>query len=131
MLSSHFPDKLAHSFLAACGVWSESQPRCRAEHWGPERGLSSRVELIKLKHPLGKGEAEQDWGGGEAAGIHEPGFCQSIGGTNPMGRADLAGSWEKDPTTLCEPCLGTALPEPQTQLQQPGLSCGCSVTLQI
>lgn len=93
-------------------------------------GQSSGVELLKLKHPLGKGEAEQDWGGEEAAGIHEPGFCQGLGGTNPMGRADLASSWE-DPTTLCEPYLGTADREPQTRLQQSGLSCGCGVALQI
>lgn len=66
----------------------------------------------------GKGEAEQDWGGGEAAGVHEPGFCQGLGGTNPTGIADLASSWEKDPEAPCESCLGTADGEPQTWWQQ-------------
>lgn len=92
------------------------KPQRRAEHWGPERGLSSGAEPIKLKHSLGKGEAGQDQRGGEAADIHELGFYQSLGGTTPVGRAGFAGSWEKDPTTPCEPCLETADREPQTQL---------------
>lgn len=66
---------------------------------------------------------------GEKQVESEPGFFQNFDGTNVMGRADLAGNWEKDPTAPCEPWLRTDDWEPQTQL--PELSCGCSVMLQI
>lgn len=96
-----------------------NQPRGRAEHWGPETGLSSWLVLVKLPvtctmHPP---EAEEGREEGETSGVSKAGFCQS---SIPQDRKTLLAAGRRS----LQPCVNCACPRGLGTAYQPSQ---CSV----